>query len=118
MSARDVLAAMRERAEAATDGPWSDILEYPEDDALLIRGADASYVGSVLYDGGDTPNAEFIAQARTDLPALVEALEAVVEAHQSTPNSTSALYPVPLCTCGHQYPCATVQAIETALEGR
>jgi hypothetical protein len=55
---------------------------------------------------------------RTDVPALVGALEAVLARHQQRLNTVSALYPKPLCTCEHEYPCPTVQAIETALEGR
>lgn len=42
------------------------------------------------------------------------AVEKVLELHQRVPNSTSALYPNPLCTCGQNHPCLTVHAIEGA----
>lgn len=32
--------------------------------------------------------------------------------HQPRVNSTSALYPKPLCTCNSTYPCATIAALD------
>lgn len=68
---------------------FNEVLEYLEDDALLIRAADASWVGSVPYAGGDTPDAEFIAHARTDVPDLV-AFVREVEAELRQPHPTVA----------------------------
>ena len=71
------LAAIRKRYEAATDGPWrvsdrneaGDRYVGPADEYLAIVVRDA--LGRLVTD----VNAEFIAHARTDLPAVVEALE-------------------------------------------
>ena len=69
------LQAIRERAEAATPGPWkhkktyiSTITTEPESDDFIVWG-----------DGGvdKETDAEFIAHARTDIPALLDALAAV-----------------------------------------
>jgi len=62
------------------------------------------------------PDAQFIAHARQDVPTLLAALEAVVAEHKALPNSTSALYPRPLCTCGKSWPCPTITAITDAME--
>lgn len=68
MTARDALRAMRERADAATEGPW-EAADY------LVMASDID-----ITDCQIRPDAEFIAHARTDVPALVKALEAVLEA--------------------------------------
>lgn len=73
------LTAIEERAEKATAGPWTiecrSILNdandpsWPEDDFLQfhLRGP-APVTGRGDYNGRD---ADFMAQARTDVPALV-----------------------------------------------
>ena len=50
-----------------------------------------------------------------NLPALLTAVEKVLALHQQVPNSASALYPNPLCTCGQNYPCQFVRAVEGAI---
>jgi hypothetical protein len=91
VSARDALRAMRERAEAATEGPWSSHeFGYPGEsepssivvhtgafDWNAIRYGETERIASLDWDAQEGANAEFIAHARTDLPALVGALEAV-----------------------------------------
>lgn len=88
--------AIKRRAEAATEGPW-EWDDLHGDPALVSRSViDKEYgeFGSVLAswqrfvvmgyptkDGGGTPaldgpDAEFIAHARSDVPALLAALEA------------------------------------------
>lgn len=75
MTARDFLAAVQQRADAATDGPWTQ------------RNYTGDVVGnsSVLYGDRfgvrDIPwdDAEFIAAARTDVPRLVAALTAALD---------------------------------------
>lgn len=68
------LAAIRERCEAATEGPWEKITERWLGVWQDIR--------VVAFDGkyticGDTAiaDAEFIAAARTDVPALLDEVE-------------------------------------------
>lgn len=82
------LAAIREREQAATEGPWlADVLvdadnrpvvllPDPDDDdaALILFAADAP----VASEG----DAEFIAHAREDIPRLVAAIEAALKPHQ------------------------------------
>lgn len=76
--ARTYLAGIKERAAAATAGPW------------FAEGENSTGARTVYYvfHNGDTPDrdkiadswgpdAEFIAHSRTDVPKLIAALEAV-----------------------------------------
>lgn len=66
----DDLAAIRERVEAATDGPWWAAREG------LIYGKDGHREGYAEEVASTTPaNSEFIAHARTDVPALLAEVE-------------------------------------------
>ena len=109
------------RANAATPGPWE----------LLGDGEYVSGPGILVApdDGGVTSaDAEFIAAARTTVPALLDALEKVLELHQPVTDGmgfTEHGYGgiSPACgACGTSdeyavpYPCPTVTAITTALE--
>jgi len=76
------LDAISKRAEAATEGPWqfnaslytdARIWVVPNDSGLIIKAEDAKLYGTM----GD--NAKFIAHARQDVPALVEALRVMFE---------------------------------------
>jgi hypothetical protein len=70
---REEHEAIKRRCEAATPGPWKSIPfggedGYPDEHLVLFPdGEDAS----VLME----PEAEFIAHARTDVPALVAEVE-------------------------------------------
>ena len=88
MSAADRLNEIEARANAATEGPWAPD-EYTEVDpdgfyelARVIApdpdGDDWCAIG-VVHTGILRPDAEFIAHARADVPALVAALRAVLE---------------------------------------
>ena len=82
MTAED-LAAMKARAEAATPEPW--IYEEDKEGSSMgwIQGLNkgAHYEESLFDVNGDSAqqyiNAEFCAHARTDLPALLAAYEAL-----------------------------------------
>ena len=87
MSAADRLNEIEARANAATEGPWTPD-EYTEVDpdgfyelARVIApdpdGDDWCAIG-VVHTGILRPDADFIAHARTDVPALVAALRAVL----------------------------------------
>jgi len=95
VNARDYLAAVQQRADAATDGPW--IQGYEADGELLPDGT-GSFDGRapstevlhvitdeedpgayLLLDAATRPDAEFIAASRTDVPRLVAALTAVLD---------------------------------------
>lgn len=89
MTIESSLAEIRARVEAATDGPWewegeSDE-EWPQGENSLIgrRGTNGLVLCAWGYDAYgitvDEADAEFIAASRTDLPALLAAVEAVRE---------------------------------------
>lgn len=137
---RETLARIRAQADAATEGPWE--LEFYWDDttgdeveAIMAGGAKA-VIAPPWNSQGDvgievtTADAEFIAAARTVVPALVDALEDVLKLHRDGGESQGYLdnghYGVidHCCTeCGSHgeygtpWPCPTVKAITTALEG-
>lgn len=78
------LAAISVRAEAATEGPWHDAHE----EFGCVHLGDYGWVASGPRGQGPEydvdseqgkADAEFIAHARTDVPALVAALQAVLE---------------------------------------
>ena len=124
------LAEIRARVEAATEGPW-----FAED-----RNLDEPWSTTVVYNvfhNGDTPdrdlvaeaaydNAEFIAASRTDLPALLAAVEAVMELHQPELYCNNAGHTNPdvacpecveFCTADeYLYPCPTITALTDALD--
>ena len=118
---REALARIRAQADAATEGPWE----------LLGDGEYVSGPGILVApdDGGVTSaDAEFIAAARTTVPALLDALEKVLELHQPvtdgmgfTEDGYGGISPA-CSSCGTSdeyavpYPCPTVEAITTALE--
>lgn len=118
---REALARIRAQADAATEGPWE----------LLGDGEYVSGPGILVApdDGGVTSaDAEFIAAARTTVPALLDALEKVLELHQPvtdgmgfTEDGYGGISPA-CSSCGTSdeyavpYPCPTVTAITTALE--
>jgi hypothetical protein len=133
VTARDALAAIREREWKATQGPWAPWLDQdgaPHMNGLLMVGnAEAAVIpeDQGYIEGVDvnpiahtyTPeDREFIAHARTDVPALVEALEAVLAMHvRMDAYDNDAL--VDFCDrCQRPWPCETVTAIETELEPR
>ena len=142
---RETLARIRAQADAATEGPWAPWRD--QDGALHMNGllmvgnADAVIPeGESWVEGVDvnpiahtyTPeDREFIAAARTTVPALLDALEAVLEIHQDGGESQGYLDDgsygdMPHCCteCGSLgeygvlWPCPTVEAITTALEGK
>ena len=129
---REILARIRKQADAATEGPW----EAKHHHHLVTKRHVVSEIprvvecegdgGGGLYRGEDT---EFIAAARTTVPALLDALEAVLEIHQDGGESQGYLDDgsygdMPHCCteCGSLgeygvlWPCPTVEAITTALE--
>lgn len=121
------------RTRAATEGPWE--VEFYWDDTAgyeveaITAGGTKGVIAPPWNSQGDvgievtTADAEFIAHARQDVPALVAALRAVLEMHK--PDYT---YPeCPKCTeCSDLastedrkfavlWPCPTVEAIRQHL---
>ena len=101
------------RANAATEGPWD----------LIGGGEYVTPVGIMVApdDGGvNGADAEFIAHARTDVPALVAALRAVLKLHKEDGHGWGP--GESFCTECQQgygllvpYPCPTVETIRRHL---
>ena len=142
MTISDRLAEIQARVEEATDGPWK--VNGPDEDwAVVSSGSDSvfhAYSGHGICEGcecGDgaahvaigIEDAEFIAHARTDVPALAASLRAVIELHKPYPDEgmgwredhTYGYVGIVCATCGTPdeygvpWPCGTVRAIEAAL---
>lgn len=102
---------------AATPGPWS--ADHRTDSDHDWAFADITYVDPrweglgpqmLGYVDLDEADAEFIAHARTALPALVAAVERVQALHSPWPSPSIQTY----CrTCAHPMPCPTIRALET-----
>ena len=100
------------RANAATEGPWYTTPDYP------MVCADSESQGDEyspeLHDGRgfySPSDAEFIAHARTDVPDMAAAFRAVLKLHKPGRRFHSHGVPMPLCSCGVEMPCPTVEAI-------
>lgn len=129
---RTILARIRARADAATEGPWewegeSDEAWPQGENSLIARGdAEDLVIGSWGHDAYgitvDDPDAEFIAASRTTVPALLDALEKVLELHHPIPCTITDRHGVSDSTvCDHclnpEWPCPTVAAVTAALAG-
>ena len=139
---RETLNRIRKQADAATEGPWAPWLDQdgtPHMNGMLMVGNAAAVIpeGVSWIEGVDvnpiahtyTPeDRAFIAAARTTVPALLDALEKVLELHQPvtdgmgfTEDGYGGISPA-CSSCGTSdeyavpYPCPTVTAITTALE--
>ena len=80
---REYLTAIRARIEAATEGPWKAEFSggmgncvIPHDARSTREAVCVTRPYRALFD------AEFIAHARTDLPALLDTVEAVLALHR------------------------------------
>lgn len=129
MSALERLDAIDERANAATKGPWESMpntgpfttwilgrADRPEDGHygtldVVATMDDESY--SELSDA----DAEFIANAREDVPVMATALRAILALHSPEEQQHG---PAVCAGCSNDlarylYPCPTVRIIETEL---
>ena len=120
------------RANAATPGPWEAgcndrhvLYVTTENEEFCAEYGPELYDSRGFFSADDT---EFIAAARTTVPALLDALEAVLEIHQDGGESQGYLDAgsygdMPHCCteCGSlgeygvPYPCPTVTAIRQHL---
>ena len=76
------LAEIRARSEAATPGPWECIESFPPGEyALAARPPDEAFPLTLAVVGNDDAwedaeaNTQFVAHARTDIPALLDYIE-------------------------------------------
>ena len=128
MTIESRLAEIRARAGNATHGPWTAEYSGEQGNCVLPPGyqstREAVAVTRLLSAQAD---AEFIAASRTDLPALLAAVQAVMALHgpvQVEPSETICAGCSTLRGQGEtaryfpftEYPCPTVQALTDALE--
>ena len=124
MSSR--LSDIKARAEAATEGPW-EWTQYRVPTLEGWKGDPATYRWQTEVLEADhngecgcrsacqleltvlPPDAEFIAHSRTDVPALVAAVEAVLELHHAQCDHAICI------ECHFTTPCPTVAVIRDAL---
>lgn len=71
------LAAIRAREQAATTGPWTPVWSEALDEYTVYTDDDAFREVAVIKRD-DPPTAYFIAHARTDVPRMAAALDAVL----------------------------------------
>lgn len=84
------LDAIKQRAEAATPGPWRKPDEYDDGHDIHCGPVDGpiKIAGNYDYEEGgilETADRDFISSARTDVPRLVAALEHALETQQQIP---------------------------------
>lgn len=102
------LDAIQARAEASTPGPWTARAAYPH---LVIQEEDN--VVSTNLAGRPSADAEFIAHAREDVPALLGVVAAIREIHR--PTAARGLSVLTCADCGQRYPCPTVRVLDRPL---
>ena len=132
---RPSLAGIEQRTAAASEGPW-EVNGPDEEWAVIHSGPDSVIHAYTTHDpdcqgcecGGDeaghvaisVEDVEFIAAARTDLPALTAAVRDVLALHKPVQYGTS-----PLLVCQHcrtrqgnrvAHPCPTVRALAARLD--
>jgi hypothetical protein len=82
VTATDRLAEIEARANAATDGPWEPVVDLKRkvrEHSVWAEDADSGGHGSYVSEWlAHEVDAEFIAAARQDMPALVAAIRAVL----------------------------------------
>ena len=119
---RETLARIRAQADAATPGPWMTYTVTPNmgSEILTAPGEGEAYGDYVVPEYIDMDNAEFIAAARTTVPALLDLAEAVLERHVKAQPITAAYgtreggdY---CAACADDWPCPDYTAATTALE--
>ena len=119
---REILARIRAQADAATPGPWMTYTVTPNmgSEILTAPGEGEAYGDYVVPEYIDMDNAEFIAAARTTVPALLDLAEAVLERHVKAQPITAAYgtreggdY---CAACADDWPCPDYTAATTALE--
>lgn len=80
---RETLARIRAQANAATEGPWEAEWRFTGWD--ISGNVDDDGLPALIASESDGQDAEFIAASRTTVPALVDALEAVLDLHKPIP---------------------------------
>ena len=114
---REILARIRAQADAATEGPWTAEYSGEQGNCVLPPGyqstREAVAVTRLLSAQAD---AEFIAAARTTVPALLDLAEAVLKRHVEGRTFHGHGFSQRMCECGANWPCPDYTAATTALE--
>ena len=109
----ETLARIRAQVGAASEGPWMGI-SYPDGFLGRVIGGNGFTVAEDFRQDAD---AEFIAASRTTVPALLDALEAVLALHREDLFRGHLSNGCRICGHGRDgYPCPTVKAITDALD--
>ena len=118
MSISNRLDQIEARADAATEGPWEKhtvngwemVVSYSTDAMIQL-------VAEFRHKERDLNDAEFIAASRTDVPALVAALRAVLDLHKPRNGHDDCGHCVDPADAhwGIPWPCPTVRAVTAAL---
>lgn len=118
MSAADWIAERACIEQAATEGPWEAGTGDGDPHPHVWTSRSSACVAEITYvvsnDYGDVrpDDAVFIAEARTSLPKMRAALEAVLALHWGEPCAQGPDY---CAECEHLWPCETYSAITEAL---
>ena len=121
------LAGIEQRTAEATEGPWNVVGPSnpgPWNELAIIPLGE---VGAVAYVQPQWDDAEFIADARTDIPALTAAVRDVLALHRAVevePSDTICAGCSTLRGAGEslryfpvtEYPCETVRALAIHLD--
>ncbi len=109
----EFLAEQKRLTAGATTGPWAHHETVHADNYVTAGGGilSGTHVCGPTYERA---NAAFIAAARSSVPRMIAALEAVMALH---PNTSGECH-----TCSNEWgplawPCPTIRAIEAALIG-
>jgi hypothetical protein len=126
-----ILAGWREITEAADPGPWVvsanhgvDIADEGWSEVRIVTEGGASvamtFLSHVLEPARDDENGAFIVTARTAMPRLVAAVEAVLAHHIE-----AVIYGTPApfhycktCSSHPAWPCPEVRDVRAALTGK
>ena len=124
---RETLNRIRKQANAATPGPW-EVEPFtwrpghplPESEWLGVEATGPVKGGVALIllnDDEDDRDAEFIAAARTTVPALLDLADAVLKRHVEGRTFYGHGFSQRMCECGASWPCPDYTAATTALDG-
>ena len=116
---RETLNRIRKQADNATEGPWQT-----DTSAHVLTVDNTPNFVALCADPDDSdagvPDAEFIAAARTTVPALLDLAEAVLKRHvkaQPIPAAYGTREGGDYCAaCADDWPCPDYTAATTALE--
>lgn len=104
---RELIVAVKARADAATEGPWWQ--EGRDIFSERIPSATSHDIATHVWSDED---AEFIASARADVPVMADALLRVLDLHQARGDlARSCIHCSGEESGWVSWPCATVRAV-------